>query len=196
MSESKNELQAVLDALLLEKEEDFEQFKAHVQSLSLEEKRKQGYTWNPVEVLSSGYTFGERAFVVVQRTKAIDEPHTFRAGKTVNFYSGQAGARHPERIGVINYVDKNKMKIILNAKDLPEWLNMGMLGVDLLFDERSYLEMEKAMKILMEAKGDRLAELRQIFLGKTEPRFYFPTELANLASLDGLNISQNEAAQH
>lgn len=186
-----NELQEVLNALLIEKKEDFDQFKAHVQSLSLEEKRKQGYTWNPLEVLSSGYTFGERAFIIVQRNKALDQPHSFRSGKTVNFYTNQAGVNKPERIGVINFVDKNKMKIILNAKDLPDWLGLGMLGVDLLFDERTYLEMERAVKEVIEAKGNRLAELRNIFLGKSENRFL---PLApSIINIPSLNTSQNDA---
>ncbi len=190
MTNRENELPRVLEALLLEKEEDFEQFKAHVESLTLEQKRKQGYTWNPVEVLSSGYTYGERAYVVVQRTKAIDEPHTFRSGKTVNFYCSQAGVQQGDRIGVINYVDKNKMKIVLNAGDLPEWLGFGSLGVDLLFDERTYLEMEKALRTVIEAKGNRLAELRRIFLGYEENRFH-PIE--SPIQISALNTSQNEA---
>jgi len=199
MSDNQNELQQVLEALLIEKKEDFEQFKAHVQSLSLEEKRKQGYTWNPLEVISSGYTFGERAFVVVQRSKALDQPHTFRSGKTVNFYCGQAGVHNPERIGVINYVDRNKMKIVLNARDLPDWMGLGMLGVDLLFDERTYLEMEKALKAVIEAKGDRLAELRNVFIGKAENKFHLPNTAPDIfippQNIPSLNQSQNEAVQ-
>ncbi len=191
MSDNKNELHQVLEALLIEKKEDFDQFKAHVQSLSLDEKRKQGYTWNPLEVLSSGYTFGERAFIVVQRTKNLNEPHTFRSGKTISFYTGQAGVSNPERIGVINFVDRNKMKIILNAKDLPDWLGLGMLGVDLLFDERTYLEMEKALKLVIEAKDNRLADLRNVFLGKTENRFHLQDY--HVVSVPNLNKSQNEA---
>lgn len=199
MSNQQTELQQVLEALLLEKKEDFDQFKAHVQSLSLDEKRKQGYTWAPVEVISSGYTFGERAFVIVQRNKAIDQPHTFRSGKTVNFYCGQAGVQNSERVGVINYVDRNKMKIVLNAKDLPDWMGLGMLGIDLLFDERTYLEMEKALKTVIEAKGDRLAELRDIFLGKTENKFHVPNTASDNFQVPlhiaTLNASQNEAVQ-
>lgn len=192
MVNKENELRQVLEALLVEKKEDFDQFKSHVQSLSLDEKRKQGYTWNPVEITSSGYTYGERAFVVVQRNKSIDEPHTFRSGKTVNFYCAQAGVHNPERIGVINFVDKNKMKIVLNAKDLPDWLGLGMLGVDILFDERTYLEMEKAVKEVMNAKDNRLAELRNIFLGKGENKFH-PFNLPK--PIEPLNQSQNEAAK-
>jgi superfamily I DNA and/or RNA helicase len=59
------------------------------------------------------------------------------------------------------------MKIILNARDVPDWLNAGQIGVDMLFDDRSYQEMQRAIERVMAAKGDRLAELRAIF---TAPR--------------------------
>lgn len=190
MSDIKNELQELLEALLIEKEEDFERFKTHVQSLSLDEKRKQGFTWNPLEVISSGYTFGERAFVIVQRNKSLDHPHSFRSGKTVNFYTSQPGVRHPERTGVINYVDKNKMKIVLNSKDLPDWTGLGMLGVDLLFDDRTYHEMEKAVKEVMSASGNRLAELRDIFLGKHVSKF---SPVEHPIAINALNQFQNQA---
>jgi len=40
-----------------------------------------------------------------------------------------------------------------------------MLGVDVMFDEMTYKEMEYAMKVVMKAEGTRLAELREILLG-------------------------------
>jgi superfamily I DNA and/or RNA helicase len=63
---------------------------------------------------------------------------------------------------VINFVERNRMKIILNARDVPDWINAGQLGIDMLFDDRSYHEMDKALEKVMNAKGDRLAELRGI----------------------------------
>ena len=63
------------------------------------------------------------------------------------------------------------MKIILNAKDIPDWLSQGNLGVDLQFDERTYLEMEKALKTVSKASRDRLAELRGVLLNKVNARF-------------------------
>ena len=45
------------------------------------------------------------------------------------------------------------MKIILNSSVHPDWLNQGNLGVDLLFDDRTYQEMAKALKAVKEAKN-------------------------------------------
>ncbi|MEL6926349.1 MAG: AAA domain-containing protein, partial [Bacteroidota bacterium] len=96
----------------------------------------------------------------------------------------------PEKRGVINYVQKNRMKIILNSKDLPDWLGDGLIGVDLMFDETSYLEMEKALLKVMKAKGDRLAELRDILFAAKATNRKIPVAMPVLPQL---NNSQVEA---
>lgn len=184
------ELEECLELLRLEKEEDLEQYKKMVQRLPLDERRKKGYAWSPLQVLQRGYTYGERAFVVVERTTQLDEEHQFRSGMTVNLFTQQPSVKRPERAGVIYFVHKNRMKIILNAKDLPEWLDLGLLGVDLLFDDRTYLEMEKALRAVIAARGDRLAELRDLLLGKQAPSSAHDHTPVLISSL---NTSQNQA---
>ena len=187
------ELQAVKELLALEKQEDFDQFRALMQSLSQEEKITKGLAWYPLEVGKTGYTIGDRAFVIVERTKHLEQHHQFRAGGTVNLFSNVVNAYQPEQSGVINYINKNRMKIVLNSKDLPEWINNGSIGVEVLFDERTYLEMEKAINEVIKAKGNRLAELRDIILGKDSPTFLPNKQPIHLPSL---NTSQNIALNH
>ncbi len=183
------ELQKLHELLLLEKAADLEYHRQRIQKLPLAERVTEGYSWYPVEALKSGYTHGNRAFVLVQRanTEIADQ---FRAGKTVNLFTRQAGVKSPERSGIIQYVRPEKMKIVLNQSDLPDWLGLGLLGVDLLFDERTYIEMEKALKQIIKAKGDRHAELRDILLGAQEARF---RELSTELKRPTLNDSQNQA---
>src|SRR5258707_673812 len=57
------------------------------------------------------------------------------------------------------------MAITLNGDDLPEWIDNGSLGVDVMFDEMSYREMEYTLKKVIVAEDNRLAELREILLG-------------------------------
>ncbi|GJM34003.1 MAG: helicase [Saprospiraceae bacterium] len=191
MATEQEELQQLLALLKLEKEEDFEQHKKLVQQLPLHERVNKGYTWYAVQVVKSGYALGERAFVIVEKSNEEQEHH-FRSGKAVNFFTQQANVSKPERSGVIHYVNKNRMKIILNSKDLPDWLDLGQLGVDLMFDETTYLEMEKALHKVSKAQGDRLADLRSILLGKSPARF------GDLPPVDlpQLNTSQQEAIRH
>ncbi|HPH19258.1 MAG TPA: AAA family ATPase, partial [Haliscomenobacter sp.] len=105
-----NELQELIDIselLKVEKKEDFEQHRKLMDSLSPEQRRAKGLAWYPLNVVQQGYTIGERAFVVVERTQGKGQEHQFRSGKTVRFYTQQAGVHNPERNGVIYYVDKD-----------------------------------------------------------------------------------------
>lgn len=190
MVDQLQELIELVELLKLEKLEDFTQFKDLIQKLPLNERKEKGYTWYPVQVLKSGYTFGERAFVIIENTAENPPQHQFRAGKIVNLFTSSPDVKRPERSGVIHYVKDKKMKIILNVTDLPDWIGGGSIGVDLMFDERTYLEMEKALNLVMKAKQNRLAELRAIFLGQQQARFRVMKEPIQIPTL---NESQNKA---
>lgn len=187
-----SELMELQELLKLEKEEDFEQYKRKMESMPLIRRRKEGYAWFPLNIVQKGYAIGERAFLVVERTALQGEEHHFRSGKAVTLFSMEAGERHPERSGVVYYVDKDRMKIILNARDFPDWLDRGQIAVQVAFDERTYLEMEKALHKVIGAKKGRLAELRAVFLGEKVPGFYIGTALPDIPAL---NASQKAAVQ-
>lgn len=185
-------LQELKQLLLQEKQEDFEAFRKLMEQLPLDKRRAQGLAWYPLQVTQQGYTLGERAFLTVERTSQLGTEHQFRSGKVVRLFSQVAGVRNPERIGVVYWVDKDRMRIVLNARDLPDWLGLRQLAVDLQFDERTYLEMEKALEQVMKAGQGRLAELRAVLLGSREPVF---RPLIDPPIIPELNPSQNEAIQ-
>jgi superfamily I DNA and/or RNA helicase len=58
------------------------------------------------------------------------------------------------------------MVITINGDDLPDWISDGMLGVDVMFDEMTYKEMEFALKAVIKSEDNRVAELRELLLGK------------------------------
>src|SRR6185437_16410958 len=92
--------------------------------------------------------------------------------------------------GVIHFVNNNTLKLILYRDEMPEWLNDGKIGINLLFDERSYREMEDGLKRVIGAENNRLAELRDIILGDKVPRFLYQENAINIPEL---NDSQNKA---
>ena len=185
-----NQLKNLAKLLEVEKTEDFTQYRDKIQALSLDQKKQKGYCWYPVQLDKSGYTYGSRAFVIIHFHKYKKYKSQFRPGKIVNLFCNDANIKHSDMSGVIHYVDKHKMKIILNSTDLPLYINSGLVGVELLFDESTYREMEKALELVTFAKTDRLAEIREIILGKEEPRI--STESINYSN-ERLNPSQNKA---
>jgi ATP-dependent RNA/DNA helicase IGHMBP2 len=187
------ELMQVKALLALEKQADLEFFKTVIQNKTLDIRRAEGFTWYPLSIKATGYTFGDRAYVTVERGGNPDAPHQFKSGNIVNLFTLQKDAYKPEKSGTIHFIKKNQMRIILNSNDLPEWLNDGQIGVDLLFDDRTYMEMDKALDKVIAAKGDRLAELRDIFLGHKTQNF---KEKIGFLDLPKLNESQNMAVQN
>jgi len=191
-------LTELLGVLKIEKEADFERYRQMVIQLSLKEKREKGITWYPIEVKKEGFTFGERAFIVVDKTTQLNEPHRFKPGTPVELYSlaedkfSDKDKKDRKITGVIQFLKRNQMKIVLNAKDNPPWVHYGQVGVDLLFDERTYVEMERAVKKVIKAKGDRLAELKAFFYNQSTPKF---NELPTVHH-DYLNDAQKSAVQH
>ena len=145
MEDLRRELTDLRELLRLERAADLEEHRRLMERLPPEKRVTEGYSWFPVQVVKSGYTLGDRAFVIVERTTG-ERPDQFRAGKTVSLYTRQPAVRHPDRSGVIQYVSKGRMKIVLNSSDLPDWLGLGLLGVDLQFDGRTYQEMERALE--------------------------------------------------
>ncbi len=187
----------LLELLRQEREEDLQQYLRTIRERPLHERVEQGHTWYPLQVIQTGFSLGEKAFVVVERTTRLHQPHQLRAGQSVNLFTAVPHVDHPEKSGVINYVERNRMKIILNARDVPDWLSLGQLGVDQLFDDRSYQEMEKALNKVEAAKGTRLAELRDIMVGKRLPIPVPPAGKTDTSAVPeatvGLNDSQAAA---
>ena len=196
-------LDTLRELLRQEREEDLRLFQQTIRQQPLSERVEKGYSWYPVTVAQTGFALGDKAFIVVERTTRLGQPHQLRAGQTVSFFSNAPHVDEPERNGVINYVERNRMKIILNARDVPDWINQGLLGVDQLFDDRSYQEMDRALLRALNAKGDRLAELRDLFCPrpgiKSSPAIPLDPESVAAASnpaLANLNESQKMAVMN
>jgi superfamily I DNA and/or RNA helicase len=88
-------------------------------------------------------------------------------------------------------VKKDSMIVTLQADELPDWMDSSRLGVDLLFDEASYREMEFALKKVISPENQRLKELREILIGDRAAAF---SDLSRRSS-EHLNFSQNQACQ-
>lgn len=177
--------------LLREKQEDLQQYKFLMAGTSYHERRKQGILWYPVTVEKTRFDSGERLLVKVCRPKEHRDDHSFQSGKLVSLFlnTDKQGDEDSSVNGVVNQVGEGDMLITLNSDELPQWLNDGKLGVQLLFDENSYLEMERAMRLVIDTNDDRLLQLRSTLLGDREVLF----SDVEMAYSQRLNDTQNEA---
>lgn len=177
--------------LKLEKETDLQQYNEKIESSSLHERRKKGVCWYPVSLDRTSYDIGERMMVKVSINKDQLSPHGFQSGKSITIFSNaqnKTDEQEPVK-GIVNNVRENEMMITLMSDRLPFWLNDGMLGVQLMFDEHSYKEMERALNELVTTENERTQDLASIILGDKKPNFFHQKAV----QYSELNTSQNNA---
>ncbi len=190
MEKSTEKIAHLLDLLHQERQEDLSLYNQTIMQISLAERTKRGTSWYPLQVKELGYGLGEQPFVVLEKNGKDAKGHQFGAGKMVNLFSNQPGVQEPHVRGIVNFVRKNIIKVFLYSNDFPDWIELGKIGLDLLFDDRSYREMEKALKDTMAAERNRLAEFREIFKGERKIEF---TRIKKPYYSRMLNNSQNSA---
>ncbi|MXV16099.1 AAA domain-containing protein [Hufsiella ginkgonis] len=182
----------LLQLLLTERGADRRIYQLLTQTASVPERRANGLTWYPVAIRGSEFGRGDYLTVELERTTHQDIPHQFRFGAAAALFSNHdAGNCRVE--GTITHISGNRMKVTLKTDELPEWSRNGKLGVDLLFDENSYDEMEAALK--QAVKPDKPAatgRLVDILTGEKTPTF---AEERESAPGSVLNRSQRAAVQ-
>lgn len=181
------------ELLLIEREEDYYQYKEQFLRASIEQRKKNGVTWFPIQILSDELGYADYVHIEVERTNQLDTPHQFSAGKNVILFSNKNPDDLQELTGTIKQSGKNKMKIILHTDELPDWCYEGKLGVNIQFDDNSYIEMQKALDEVIGARNNRVAELREIIEGTEVPTF---EKIDDSLVIPQLNLSQNRAVRH
>jgi ATP-dependent RNA/DNA helicase IGHMBP2 len=188
---SKEILAQQVKALQVEKQADLQQYTEQILKTPLQERRLQGSAWYPINLLETDFVF-DKIRIQVERTQLINEPHQFQVGMPVSLFSNQENAQKDRIQGTIQKIRQNVMTIVLPVDELPDWFDDGKLGVDILFDETTYTEMEKMLQSVINAENNRLAELREIFLGEKKANFI---HRENFYQNPQLNFSQIEALE-
>jgi len=191
---TREQLYKTLELVKLERQADLEYYRQKVLLRSLHQRTKEGTTWYPVRLKRDYIGTGERLMIEIERTAELDQPHAFQSGKSVSVFSNGAGKPERDHVnGVINYVRDNAMVITLNVEELPDWIDSSLLGIDVMFDEMTYREMEFALKEVIEAENNRLSELREMLLGTA--RASKQTLKIKSDVVAGLNESQQQAME-
>ena len=161
----------LLDLLKIERDEDKRSWQEQTQSSSVIQRRANGLTWYPIAIRGTELSKADYITVEVERTTNTDIVHQLRFGVSAMLFSNHDSQNdHVE--GTITFVGGNRLKISLRTDELPEWASNGKLGIDLLFDDNSYDEMQNALKLattLNEKKEE--GRLIDILTGKAKPTF-------------------------
>ena len=159
------------ELLVMEREVDQKAYQELTRSSSVAQRRANGITWYPIAIRDTEISRAEYITVEVERTTHQDLPHQLRFGVSASFFSNH-DAETDRLDGTITYQSGNRLKIALKTDELPDWASNGKLGIDLLFDDNSYDEMQQALKLAI-AQGENPKEGRliNILTGKTPPTF-------------------------
>ena len=186
-------LKKLKELLFIEREEDFYQYKEQFLRASIEQRKKNGATWFPIQILNNEIGYADYVHLEIERTNNLDTPHQFSAGKNISLFSNKNPEEKLEITGTIKQSGKNKMKLIMHTDELPDWCYDGRLGVNIQFDDNSYIEMQKALDEVIDARNNRVAELREIIEGNEVPTF---EKIDDTVIIPQLNFSQNRAVRH
>ncbi|MCC5936734.1 MAG: AAA family ATPase [Lunatimonas sp.] len=192
MANIQEELLIVKNLLRTEWKEDLEQFKRRTWGKSIVERKAAGTCWYPVQVQRVRTGLADKVLIEV-RQNGSTLSHGFQSGKSVALFSntGEGDSSKDSLNGVVNYVKGDVMMLTLGVEHAPDWLNEGKLGVDLLFDENTYRQMESTLNAVWRAETGRLATLKRVLLGEQQAQF--EEDAGQNYQPIGLNEGQSEA---
>lgn len=162
----------LLELLKTEREEDRQLYIKLTETSTVAQRRENGLTWYPIAIRGTEMSRGDYLTVEVERTTHQDVSHQLRFGVSAMLFSNH-DPQNNKTEGVIAWQSGNRLKITLRTDELPEWARDGKLGIDLLFDDNSYDEMQQAVKLAatLSEKGDK-SRLINILTGEKAPTFH------------------------
>jgi superfamily I DNA and/or RNA helicase len=181
----------LLDLLNKEKDEDRNAYLKLTENTAAADRRSQGLAWYPIAIRGTEPGRGDYINLEVERTTHKDLSHQFRFGVPAALFSNH-DPKNDRVEGIITYQNGDRLKITLYTDELPDWSRDGKLGIDLLFDNNSYDEMQNAIKqaSALSTKPQE-GRLVNILTGEKSPAF----NTASPVSIPHLNTSQVAAVQ-
>jgi len=167
------QLQQQRELLRLEYREEKEAYRLHTQSIGLARKVTRGDAWYPLHMGRTYYNSMNQYCIEVTRQADEEIDHNFEYGKPVVFFKADApagdlkqasGISYYNFTGTVSCVDGNRMVVVIPEGHTLELQNAAApVGVQLFFDETSYRTMFDALDRVINARGTRLAYLRDLF---------------------------------
>ena len=175
-------LQQQRHLLQVEYQEEKEAYRLHSEAVGLARKVTRGDAWYPLKMGRTYYNSINQYCIEVTRQGDEEIEHNFEYGKPVVFFKAEApagdlkqasGIRFFNFTGAISYVDGNRMVVAIPEGHTLELQNAeAPVGVQLFFDETSYRIMFDALERVINAKGNRMAYLRDLFYSHQPAQTY------------------------
>ena len=165
------ELQKQRALLVAERDAERAEFQHQTETVGLGRKVKRGDCWWPLKVGRSYYNSLNQLVVEVSRHEDTDIEHNFEYGRQVMFFRVDASDNitYFKFSGTVSYAQEERMVIVVpDANAVAELQGHERVGVQLSFDEHTYQLMLQAIDKVTKAKGNRLAQLRDLFYNRSK----------------------------
>ena len=156
--------------LRMEYEYEKEEFQRQTETMGVARKVKRGLCWYPISTGRSYYNSLNQLVLEVNRSEDLDIEHNFEYGRPVCFFrqSADGSLTYYNFTATVSYADETRMVVVMpGAGSIVDVQAAERLGIQLFFDETSYRTMFEALADVLRAKGNRLAELRDILIGNS-----------------------------
>lgn len=178
--------------LSLEREADSLSYQLLAATTSVAQRREAGMSWYPIAIRGTEIGRGDYLTIELERTTHQDIPHQFRFGQPAMLFSNHEPSTDNVS-GTVSFVSGDRLKLSLRIDELPEWAGKGKLGLDVLFDENAYEEMESALhEAAQVAAKKEEGRLARILIGEATPTFH---QEERSTAVTGLNASQQAAVE-
>lgn len=161
--------------LLMEYEHERKEFQRLTETMGVGRKVKRGDCWFPVSVGRSYYNSLNQLVVEINRSDDSEIEHNFEYGRQVMFFaqSGLDDISYFKFTGTVSYAEADRMVVIMpDQESVSRLMGHDSVGVQLSFDETTYKLMIDALGRVINAKGNRLAQLRDTFYNRSETGKY------------------------
>lgn len=154
--------------LQAEYEAEKEEFRRQTSEMGIRRKVKRGDCWWPLRIGRTYYNSLNQPVMEVFRTADTEVDHNFEFGRQVMFFrtSGDSDGEisYYPFSATVSYAEAERMVVAIpDTACAAQLQGEAQVGVQLSFDETTYRLMMEALERVMHAKGNRLAQLRDIF---------------------------------
>lgn len=188
MSDLNHVVEKFLQMLQMEKEEEKNLYIKQLTKSTISERIKSGITWFPLRLCNIEYGLGEYLIFEFERPKEQNDTSYFQIGKTIEIF-GEKTTTKENLKGVIKSMSKNRVVISTTCDELPDWMDDEKVGINMIYDEFSFREMEFAIKRLVKSEKPASERLSSVIYGERDAAF---DELESI-EIETLNSKQNEA---
>ena len=163
--------------LQMEYEHERDEYKRISEQWGVERTVRRGLCWYPLRVGRNRYDSLNRLVVDLYRSESqLEQEHQFEYGRQVRFFVADDAMRvsYKSYTGTVCYVDVDRIAVAVSGVNVITDLEncaAGTLGMQLSLDETTYRTMFEALNDVAQARGGRLAELRDVLCGMVEPGF-------------------------